>query len=67
MLKQDKFNRSSIFRSKYMELDIENMPDEEFRKISRKVYFAIIVRSCSGVFLFILCIIALVLGGKYAW
>lgn len=67
MFKKDKSNRTSIFRSKYMDLDIENMSDEEFARISKKVYTSIALRGSGGLILFILCIIALIIGGKYAW
>ena len=60
-------NKAGIFKSKYMDLDIENMSQEEFDKISRKIYSSIAVRTGGGIILFILCIIALVIGGKYAW
>lgn len=67
MFKRDKSNRSVIFRSRYMNLDIENMSEEEFNSISKKVYTSIALRGSGGLILFILCIIALIMGGKYAW
>lgn len=67
MFKKEKTNRKCIFKSKYMDLDIENMSEEEFEKISRKIYSSIVLRTGGGVILFILCIIALIIGGKYAW
>lgn len=50
-----------------MNLDIENMSEEEFNSISKKVYTSIALRGSGGLILFILCIIALIMGGKYAW
>lgn len=67
MFKKEKSNRKSIFTSKYASLDIEGMSDEEFSKISKKVYRSIALRGSSSLILFILGMIALVLGGKYAW
>lgn len=67
MFKRDKSDRSVIFRSRYMNLDIENMSEEEFNSISKKVYTSIALRGSGGIILFILCIIALIMGGKYAW
>lgn len=49
------------FRSKYMDLDYNSMLEEEFSKVSKKVYLSIFFRSIGGVILFILCILALVL------
>lgn len=62
--KKEKVDR---FRSKYADLDIEGMSDEEFAKISNDVYRAIAIRGFGGIVLFILCIIALMLGGRYLW
>lgn len=67
MFKKEKSNRKSIFTSKYASLDIEGMSDEEFLKISKKLYMSIALRGSSSLILFILGIIALILGGKYAW
>lgn len=67
MFKKEKSNRKSIFTSKYANLDIEGMSDEEFLKISKKIYMSITLRGSSSLILFILGIIALILGGKYAW
>lgn len=67
MFGRKKKEKKDRFKSKYADLDIEGMPDEEFSKISNKVYMAIAVRSFGGIVLFILCIIALVLGGTYLW
>lgn len=67
MFKREKSNRSIIFKSKYVSMDIENMSDEEFSKISKKVYTSIILRGVGGIILLILSLIAMVLGGKYAW
>ena len=67
MFKREKFDRNSIFRSKYMDLDIENMSDEEFSKISKKVYISIATRGIGGIILFILCIIGFIVGGSYGW
>lgn len=55
------------FKSKYLDLDIKNMSDEEFEKISKSVYSSIAIRCGSGGILLILCFIALVLCGKYLW
>ena len=67
MFKREKSDRMSIFRSKYMDLDIENMSDEEFSQISKKVYTSIAIRSIGSIILFILCIIGFIVGGKYGW
>ncbi len=67
MFKREKSDRMSIFRSKYMDLDIENMSDEEFSQISKKVYTSIATRSIGSIILLILCIIGFIVGGKYGW
>lgn len=67
MFKREKQDRKSFFKSKYIDMDIENMSEEEFEKISRKVYTSISLRTGGGIILFVLCIVALILGGKYAW
>lgn len=67
MLKKEKNLRKYIFKSKYMYMDLEDLSDEEYIKISKKVYISIALRSGGGVMLFTICIIALILGGKYAW
>lgn len=67
MFKREKSDRMSIFRSKYMDLDIENMSDEEFSQISKKVYISIATRSIGSIILLILCIIGFIVGGKYGW
>lgn len=67
MFKREKSDRNGIFRSKYMDLDIENMSDEEFSKISRKVYMSIVNRGVGSIILFILCIIGFIIGGKHGW
>ena len=58
-----KNSKKDRFKSKYLDLDIENMTDEEFSKISNKVYGEIGFRCGGGTILLILCFIALVLGG----
>jgi len=67
MFKREKWDRKSLFKSKYMDLDIENMSDEEFSKISRGVYTSILSRGIGSIILFVLCIIGLIIGGKHGW
>lgn len=56
-----------LFRSKYLDLNIEDMPLEEFSRISRGIYLDIIFRVLGSLVLFIICIVAFILGGRYAW
>lgn len=46
----------SILKSKYEDLDIENMSDEEFEKISRKIYIDMSARGGLGILLLIISI-----------
>lgn len=59
--------RKDRFRSKYMDLDYKGMSEEEFSKIKKGVYTSMIVRSSTGILLFILGIVAIIFGGIYLW
>lgn len=59
--------RKDRFRSKYMDLDYEGMSEEDFSKIKKGVYTSMIVRSSTGILLFILGIVAIIFGGIYLW
>lgn len=67
MFKLYKNGMKGISKSKYSDLDIEGMSDDEFSKISNKLYITILIRTLGGVILFVLSILALIYGGKYAW
>lgn len=67
MLNFNKKMRKDVYISKYIDLGIENMSDEEFSQISKKVYISIALRSIGGMMLFVFCILVLVVGGRYAW
>lgn len=64
MKKKEKKDR---LKSKYIDLDFDSMSDEEFDKISSGVYSSIVLRGLGGMFIFIVCIVALVLCGRYLW
>lgn len=67
MLNFNKKMRKDVYISKYIDLGIENMSDEEFSQISKKVYISIALRCIGGTMLFVFCILVLVVGGRYAW
>lgn len=60
-------NKFNLFKSKYIDIDLENLPEEKFNEIKIGVYLSIFIRTSGGIILIILCVIALILGGKYAW
>ena len=51
--------------SKFSEIDIEGMSDDEFSKISPELYRVIVFKGVIGLLLFIVCFILLVVGGRY--
>lgn len=67
MFKKEKKIKKDRFKSKYTELDFDNMSEEEFSEISGRVYRAIAIRGVGGMLLFIVCIFALIFCSKYLW
>ena len=67
MIKFKKNGKKDRFKSKYLDLNFEEMSDEEFAETYRKVYSSILLRGFGGMGLFIVCIVVLVLCGRYLW
>lgn len=63
----NKKHKESKLRSKYLDYDIENMSDAEFDKISKQVYMSVVIRGVGGMLLFIMCMVSLILCGRYLW
>lgn len=60
--------KSVVFKTKSgKSRKVSDLSDEELLFLYSKIKRAIIFRITGGLLLVILCIIALILGGKYAW
>lgn len=60
--------KSIVFKTKSgKSRKVSDLSDEELLFLYSKIKRAIIFRITGGLLLAILCIIALILGGKYAW
>lgn len=60
--------KSIVFKTKSgKSRKVSDLSDEELLFLYSKIKRAIIFRITGGLLLVILCIIALILGGKYAW
>lgn len=60
-------NAGKKLDSKYIDLDLEGMSDDEFNKIYPKLVRGALYRGVLGILIVVLGIIGLVMGGRYLW
>lgn len=52
--------RNSIFRSKYSDVDLDSLEEEELTEVLRRIKVSIVVRLLGGLALFVLSLLALI-------
>lgn len=57
----------SLFKSKYSDIDIDALSDDEVIALKSELVKHILIRGLLNILLLICALIALYLGGKYAW
>ena len=57
----------SLFKSKYSDIDIDALSDDEVIALKSELVKHILIRGLLNILLLIGALIALYLGGKYAW
>lgn len=52
--------RNSIFRSKYSDVDLDSLEEEELTEVLHRIKVSIVVRLLGGLALFVLSLLALI-------
>lgn len=52
--------KNSIFRSKYSDVDLDSLEEEELTEVLRRIKVSIVVRLLGGLALFVLSLLALI-------
>lgn len=55
---------SPLFKSRYLDMDLSKMEEEEYNKIKKGVYLSISARIIGGILLLIFCIVIIASGGS---